>query len=143
MRNLTGIFDELKPTHIDFISLDIEGYEVSALKGLDFSRYRPSVFVIEYKDETHKRQMEDILLPWGYFLISKVGCNLFYSLDRSHESIVKADYGVVDLLRVDQQGRELHHQVLLSAPTLLDRIRKLVYWSRRVFSKLSDRGSKN
>src|SRR5262249_9101480 len=43
MRTLTSIFDECKVVNIDFISLDIEGYEVEALKGLNLKKYRPRI----------------------------------------------------------------------------------------------------
>jgi len=33
--------------HIDVVSLDVEGWELEALSGLDFDRYTPSVLVVE------------------------------------------------------------------------------------------------
>ena len=32
---------------IDFISLDVEGYEISVLNGLDFKKFTPSFIMIE------------------------------------------------------------------------------------------------
>ena len=123
MRTLTSIFDELKLGFIDFVSLDIEGYEVNALKGLDFIKYRPAIFVIEYKDEIHKQQLEEILFKYNYHYILKLGCNLFYSLNASDKQIVNADYGVVKLHKVDQTGILSSSEVQLSKPTLKGKIR--------------------
>jgi len=35
---------------IDFMSLDLEGYEIEALKGFDFNRHRPRYILIEVHD---------------------------------------------------------------------------------------------
>lgn len=46
-RTLTSILDECEVTEIDLFSLDVEGYELNVLKGLDFSKYRPKYMLIE------------------------------------------------------------------------------------------------
>lgn len=46
-RTLTSILDEVRPEKVDLFSLDVEGYEVEALKGLDFTRYRPKFILVE------------------------------------------------------------------------------------------------
>ncbi|HZB15306.1 MAG TPA: FkbM family methyltransferase, partial [Chryseolinea sp.] len=123
MRTLTSIFDELKPRIIDFVSLDIEGYEVNALSGLDFSKYKPKLFVIEYKDEIHKSELEKILFKHSYYFLSKIGCNLFYSLNKADEKIVKADYGTIRLIKVGPDGSQRTHEVKLRQPNWLDKVR--------------------
>jgi FkbM family methyltransferase len=46
-KTLTSILDEQGRHHIDLLSLDVEGYELHVLKGLDFSRHRPKYIVAE------------------------------------------------------------------------------------------------
>ncbi len=47
-RTLTSILDDAAPGRpIDFFSLDVEGYEVEVLKGLDFEKYSPAYILIE------------------------------------------------------------------------------------------------
>ncbi len=123
MRTLTSIFDELKLGGIDFVSLDIEGYEVQALEGLDFGKYKPTVFIVEYKDDGHKEKLEQVLFPNGYKFISTVGCNLLYSLNASHKQIVRTKYGMVQLLLVDQNGVESTHMVEFSGNSLMDKVK--------------------
>ena len=43
------------PSYIHFLSLDIEGAELEALKGLPFDRYRFGAMAIEHNDEEPKR----------------------------------------------------------------------------------------
>jgi len=52
-RTLTDVLAAYRVGKIDFLSLDVEGYELSALQGLDFDRYRPTFMLIEarYREE--------------------------------------------------------------------------------------------
>lgn len=88
MMTLNTIFSKLGVDHIDFLSIDIEGSEVQALKGMDLQRFRPTVMVLESDSKSQKAQMEDILLPAGYHFITSLSENLFYSLHKVHRSII-------------------------------------------------------
>jgi len=50
---LTSVLDKHGFGAIDFLSLDVEGYELGVLQGLDFDRYRPSFMLVEarFRDE--------------------------------------------------------------------------------------------
>ncbi len=52
---LSSLLDKHGIAHIDLLSLDVEGYELNALKGLDLSRHRPRFILVEarYRDEVH------------------------------------------------------------------------------------------
>jgi len=77
-RTLTTVFDECDVKAIDILSLDIEGYEIEALHGLDLTRYRPRVMIIESQDDAHEEQVDAILLPNGYYKAIKLNENIFY-----------------------------------------------------------------
>jgi len=88
MRRLATIFRENNIERIDILSIDIEGYEVNALKGLDFSVTKPLVMVIESDNESHEREIESVLLPQGYIKSVRVSGNLFFVLDSAlHERV--------------------------------------------------------
>lgn len=52
-RTLTEILDQYKVEKVDLLSLDVEGFELDVLRGLDFTRYQPDFLLIEarYRDE--------------------------------------------------------------------------------------------
>jgi len=47
IRALSTVLDEQGIQKIDFFSLDVEGFELEVLKGLDLARHRPRYFLIE------------------------------------------------------------------------------------------------
>ncbi|HEY6123396.1 MAG TPA: FkbM family methyltransferase [Steroidobacteraceae bacterium] len=47
VRALSNVLDELKITVVDFFSLDVEGFELEVLKGLDMTRHAPRYLLIE------------------------------------------------------------------------------------------------
>jgi FkbM family methyltransferase len=57
-RTLTSILDEHDVKEIDFFSLDVEGFELSVLQGLDFNKYRPKYMLIE---TSFKKDVDDYL----------------------------------------------------------------------------------
>jgi FkbM family methyltransferase len=46
-RTLTSILDDVKPLRFDLLSLDVEGYEVEVLRGLDLARFAPRYILVE------------------------------------------------------------------------------------------------
>lgn len=56
---------------IDLLVLDIEGYEIEALKGLDFDTYSPQFILIEILNKNYKSQIESILK--NYALVTNLG----------------------------------------------------------------------
>ena len=65
-RTLTSILDEVQPPQIDFFSLDVEGNELSVLKGLDWKKYSPAVILVEANKPA---ELENLLCPKGYKVI--------------------------------------------------------------------------
>jgi FkbM family methyltransferase len=59
-RSISTLLDQHKMTHVDLLSLDVEGFERQALEGLDLSRHRPSFILVEAR---FREEIEDLLLP--------------------------------------------------------------------------------
>ena len=47
VRALSSLLDEHRLGAVDLFSLDVEGYEVEVLRGLDFSRHAPRFILVE------------------------------------------------------------------------------------------------
>lgn len=62
-RPLSDILDEVEaPAEIDLLSLDVEGFEIAALRGLDLDRHAPRHIVVEMHDIDDSRgPIEDVL----------------------------------------------------------------------------------
>ena len=76
VRTLDSILDEARVTTVDFLSIDIEGHELPALRGLNFERFRPTLIIIE--DRVHDLSRHRFLVSKGYRLVDRTGCNGWY-----------------------------------------------------------------
>lgn len=56
VNSLNNILDNsnFKDKEIDFLTIDVEGHEVEVLEGLDFSKYKPKLVVLEYINRDYK-----------------------------------------------------------------------------------------
>jgi len=67
-RTLNNILRACHVTHIDFLSLDVEGFESSVLKGLDLIEFKPTYILIEAR---YRHDVEVIISPY-YEVVSKL-----------------------------------------------------------------------
>ena len=63
-RTLTSILDEVNIGKIDFFSLDVEGFELNALQGLDFDKYRPEFMLVECLNEQFFHKIESYIADY-------------------------------------------------------------------------------
>jgi len=64
-RTLTDVLAAWEVKNVDFLSLDVEGFEACALAGLDFARYAPTWILVEANDPA---AIECFLLPRYEFI---------------------------------------------------------------------------
>jgi FkbM family methyltransferase len=62
-------------SNIDFFSLDVEGYEISVLNGLDFERHRPRYFLIETTYKNRIDAVTDYMIDKKYRVVDTVSVN--------------------------------------------------------------------
>jgi FkbM family methyltransferase len=62
---MTSLLDKHGITHIDFMSIDLEGFELQALKGLDYSRHKPTWLLVENREP---EKLIAFLAPWYLFI---------------------------------------------------------------------------
>jgi FkbM family methyltransferase len=58
---LSQLLDTCGSPEVDILSLDVEGYELQVLKGLDMERHRPKFMLIELN---HREEVEAYLCKW-------------------------------------------------------------------------------
>jgi len=89
MRTLSNILEVNNINNIDFVSIDIEGGELAALRGFDFSTIRPRVFVIEAINAARAKATTKFMSSVGYAFARSVSNNFFYCRDIEDVSIIK------------------------------------------------------
>jgi len=61
---------------IDFVSIDIEGLDVSVLAAVDFVRFRPELICIEVNDAAVRQAAMELFARARYKMLDQLGCNL-------------------------------------------------------------------
>ncbi len=79
---LSDIYAEHARGTVDFLSVDVEGYEREVLEGAALGQWRPRVIIVEATrplstESTHDR-WEDIILAAGYLFVVHDGLNRWY-----------------------------------------------------------------
>lgn len=83
---IDNVLDQAGIQRVDFLSIDIEGAEIEALKGFSFDRYRPRLIIIE--DHVHDLKIHRFLTSKRYKLFDRTGCNGWYIPVKDQNPIV-------------------------------------------------------
>ncbi|MBF0300835.1 MAG: FkbM family methyltransferase [Oligoflexia bacterium] len=67
-KTLTSLIEKHGISKIDFLSLDVEGYETEVLKGLDMAKYSPRYILVEAR---YKEDVDNLMNKSGYKEIAK------------------------------------------------------------------------
>ncbi len=73
---LSEILAEEGIHELDFLSVDVEGFELDVFQGLDFERVRPKLILVE--DHVHHLQTHHYLQSKRYDLVYRTGLNNWY-----------------------------------------------------------------
>ena len=114
---LTAILDEYLPLNqeIHFLKIDIDGFEIDCLRGMEFDKYRPWCMCIEVSVSD---EWEPIVLSNGYIRVWRDELNAYYadvsrmemgdvvSIKKNSESIRRL-YGRYDAYKYDDQIKQV------------------------------------
>eukprot|EP00211_Chloroparvula_japonica_P001976 CAMPEP_0119142818 /NCGR_PEP_ID=MMETSP1310-20130426/33338_1 /TAXON_ID=464262 /ORGANISM="Genus nov. species nov., Strain RCC2339" /LENGTH=498 /DNA_ID=CAMNT_0007134391 /DNA_START=55 /DNA_END=1548 /DNA_ORIENTATION=- len=76
--SLQSIFDRNDITCVDFVSLDVEQAEYSILQGIDFNKFRASVWLIEAGPPEKDENIRQILQQNGYIYLGLLSRSLWF-----------------------------------------------------------------
>jgi FkbM family methyltransferase len=71
-RTLDDVLEETGIDHVDFLSLDVEGYEPQALAGLDLDRCAPRFILVEIVDGAEGRRRVESVLGARYEMVEMI-----------------------------------------------------------------------
>lgn len=78
-RRLDDILDEAGFREIDFITIDVEGHELSALRGFSLERWRPTILIIEDNGLFGDKPVQRHLKNHGFVRFHRTGVNDWYT----------------------------------------------------------------
>lgn len=81
VRKLDTILEELKISKIDYVIVDVEGWELNVMRGFTAAKYKPKVIVLENAFSDTYQEYHDYMLNIGYVFDSfdyTTGPNLVY-----------------------------------------------------------------
>jgi len=78
-RPLDDILAEAGVDQIDFISIDVEGHELSVLRGFSLERWKPRIAIIEDNSNLSDRSVAQYLRDRGYIRFYRTGVNDWYA----------------------------------------------------------------
>jgi FkbM family methyltransferase len=70
------LLKDAKVDKIDFLSIDVEGYELDVLRGLDMNKFRPDAILLE--NYLHDSSYHDFMSEKGYALVHVIEYNYMY-----------------------------------------------------------------
>lgn len=105
IRTLATIFEEQSVPQIDFMKIDIEGYEYEAIIGNDWKRYRPKLLCIEANHID--KDWRPILAKYNYEKIFFDGLNEYY-LAQEHGKLADTFSYPQAVLSTNYISPELH-----------------------------------
>lgn len=75
---LTTILEQESIEDFSYLSIDVEGLELSVLKGLDFNKYKPDLIITEYHNKKEKLDIVHFLNKNGYMLVDDNKQDIFF-----------------------------------------------------------------
>lgn len=74
---LNQVMLEAGLTHLDYLSLDLEGAEFRVLRAFDFDRFRVDIIGVEDNDNGNE-DLDRLLIDKGYHFLERVGVDNFW-----------------------------------------------------------------
>jgi FkbM family methyltransferase len=104
VRTLDSLLEKAGIRRVDFLSIDVEGYEPEVLRGTDLKRLQPRLVLIE--DKARSLAVHREMVGAGYKRVRRTGLNSWYVPNKTAFSV--SPYGRLQLLRKCVLGVPFH-----------------------------------
>lgn len=88
-RKVDTLLAQHKFTHLDFVSIDVEGSEMEVLKGFTIPKYNPRALVIEAVVPSGRPVLVDYMKTLGYICALQIGDEFFFCKTQQDVDIIK------------------------------------------------------
>jgi FkbM family methyltransferase len=78
VRTLNEILVEAEVSKIDFITVDVEGFDLKVLQGIDLYQFKPEIIAVEGLDNTEKNAINEYLIKYDYKKIASTVNTMFF-----------------------------------------------------------------
>lgn len=125
-RTIDSILEEARVATLDFVSIDVEGHEIQALRGFTLSRWKPHVVIVEDNGDMASTEVDMFMKEAGYYRFWRTGSNDWYTSKRDRWSLfvrsalAGGSFSWRDLLKT-YLPRAFTRKLLLSKRALLSR----------------------
>jgi FkbM family methyltransferase len=96
-RTLDSILEEARVERVDFVSIDVEGHELSVLRGFSLERWKPRVVLVEDASDLVDVSVRSFMRERGYVP--------FYRTDSNDWYAAPSESGIRNPLRLLASGR--------------------------------------
>jgi FkbM family methyltransferase len=74
-RRLDDMLEECQAERLDFVSIDVEGHELTVLEGLDLDRWKQRIVILEDNSNLQDSSVVEFMKARGYTRFFRTGCN--------------------------------------------------------------------
>jgi FkbM family methyltransferase len=75
---LDRVLSDAGVTHLDFVTIDVEGHELEVLRGFSLERWKPRIVIVEDNSSGTSDEVLNYMRLRGYVRIRNTGCNDWY-----------------------------------------------------------------
>jgi FkbM family methyltransferase len=88
---LNSLLEEAGFGELDFVTIDVEGHELSVLEGFDLERYRPRIVILEDNSIDGEVRVSRHMTAHGYVHFKRTGVNEWYARESDAELVKPAE----------------------------------------------------
>jgi len=110
------IMEKNNITHVDFVSIDVEGHEMSVLHGFNLQKYNPLLLVVEYSSTEEQNELIHYMKRQGYASWVDNGQDIFFVQEPILKNWKVFIYGCYQQLKFSKPAQYITRVIKQLAP---------------------------